>query len=61
VDEDEVDYIGEWLTGIGFFEVHFPKQTTRELTPGERAHFKGMKFGVRGAAVTITFPEVENP
>ena len=28
-------YIGSWVTGFGFFNVMFPKETTRELTDEE--------------------------
>lgn len=34
-DETKTDYIGNWVTGFGFFEVNFPKETTRELTQNE--------------------------
>lgn len=33
--EDADDYIGSWVTGFGFFNVHFPKDTTREPTDEE--------------------------
>lgn len=33
--ETEKDYIGSWVTGYGFYDVRFPKETTRELTPDE--------------------------
>ncbi len=33
--EDEKNFIGEWVTGFGFLNVKFPKETTRELTPEE--------------------------
>jgi len=33
--EDESNYIGNWVTGYGFVEVEFPKETTRELTEEE--------------------------
>lgn len=33
--ETETDYIGSWVTGFGFFDVKFPKETTRELTQEE--------------------------
>lgn len=35
-DETDDAYIGEWVTGFGFVNVHFPKATTRELTDDER-------------------------
>jgi hypothetical protein len=34
--ETDDDYVGYWLTGFGFVEVHFPKPTTRELSHIER-------------------------
>lgn len=42
---DEVGeyYIGEWVTGIGFINVRFPKATTRELTAAEKADY-GSRF-----------------
>ena len=33
--EDNDNYIGNWVTGLGFFDVKFPKDTTRPLTPEE--------------------------
>lgn len=33
--ETEVDYIGNWVTGLGFMNVRFPKVTTRPLTEEE--------------------------
>jgi hypothetical protein len=30
-----ITYIGMWVTGFGFFDVRFPKETTRELTKEE--------------------------
>ena len=33
--EDDDNYYGRWLTGFGFFNVQFPKATSRELTDEE--------------------------
>ncbi len=33
--ETDTHYIGRWVTGFGFIEVEFPKETTRELTAEE--------------------------
>jgi len=33
--EDDENYYGMWTTGMGFFDVKFPKETTRELTQEE--------------------------
>lgn len=41
--EEREDWIGEWATGIGFINVHFPKATTRELTDDEKAYY-GSRF-----------------
>jgi hypothetical protein len=36
VESEEGDnYVGAWVTGFGFFNVKFPKATTRELTKAE--------------------------
>lgn len=39
LDEDDDAYIGRWVAGFGFFNVRFPKATTRELTADERRHY----------------------
>jgi hypothetical protein len=33
--ETDQYFVGTWVTGFGFFDVLFPKETTRELTPEE--------------------------
>jgi len=33
--EDDENYYGMWTTGMGFFNVEFPKDSTRELTQEE--------------------------
>jgi hypothetical protein len=33
--EDDENYYGSWLTGLGFFNVAFPKATTRLCTEEE--------------------------
>lgn len=37
--EDEDNYYGYWIEGLGFIDVQFPKSTTRELTEEEKAKF----------------------
>jgi len=32
-------YVGSWVTGFGFFDVLFSKETTRELTAEEIAYW----------------------
>ena len=34
--ETEGDYFGNWLTGFGFINVRFPKDSTRPMTTEER-------------------------
>lgn len=34
-DETETHYIGQWVEGLGYIDVKFPKETTRELTAEE--------------------------
>lgn len=38
--ETDTDYIGEWVAGVGFINVRFPKTTTRELTGKEIAYYR---------------------
>lgn len=42
--EDETNYIGNWVTGLGFVNVKFPKKTTRNLTPKEVKHFNDFSY-----------------
>lgn len=39
--EDGEFWIGQWWTGFGFFDVKFPKATTRELTEEEVNFYEG--------------------
>ena len=42
--ERKDDYVGSWVTGFGFIEVKFPKDTTRELTPEEIKKYNSYMF-----------------
>ena len=44
--EDGDNYIGAWVTGFGFFNVKFPKDTTRDLTPEEIDHYDGRHYRI---------------
>ena len=59
--EEETDYIGEWVTGFGFMEVRFPKETTRELTEDEKEKWNGalMEIG-EGVRYAIQIPGAKN-
>ena len=45
--EDGDDYVGHWLTGFGLINVHFPKDTTTELTEEELEEYHNKEFGIR--------------
>ena len=40
--EDDENYIGNWITGLGFIGVKFPKETTRDLTQDEIKKYNSM-------------------
>ena len=40
-NEDDENFIGNWVYGLGFVDVKFPKNTTRELTDDEVKYFNG--------------------
>ena len=44
--EDETNFIGSWVTGFGFFNVKFPKETTRDLTEEEVEYFNGRSIQI---------------
>ncbi len=37
--ENNTHYIGRWVTGFGFIDVEFPKETTRKLTAEEVEYY----------------------
>lgn len=44
--EKDDHYIGNWITGYGFIEVKFPKETTRELTEEEIEYYNKKSFQI---------------
>lgn len=40
------NYIGNWVIGLGFVNVKFPKKTTRSLSMEEKAYWNGRKVGI---------------
>ena len=42
--EDADSYIGHWVTGFALLDVHFPKATTRPLTPEEKERWQGTQI-----------------
>ncbi len=46
--EQDDHFVGQWVTGLGFVNVRFPKDTTRELTEQEVEHYQGKAYSVAG-------------
>lgn len=44
--ENKESYIGSWVTGYGFIEVKFPKETTRDLTQDEIEKYNSMHIQI---------------
>jgi hypothetical protein len=44
--EDDENYYGAWITGIAYFNVRFPKATTRPLTDKEWNQIKDSRFRI---------------
>lgn len=45
-EETETEYIGNWVFGLGFFGVRFPKETTMDLTEEDKAKYNGLKLSM---------------
>jgi len=43
-DETKGWYRGNWAEGYGFYNVKFPKETTRELTDEEREYIENTRL-----------------
>lgn len=46
--EDADNYIGNWVFGLGFINVKFPKSSTRDLTPDEVTEYNGKQLVMSG-------------
>lgn len=59
--EEGDDYIGAWVAGFGFFDVAFPKATTRELTDDEIEHFdkRAVRIG-SGPSIPMRVREINS-
>jgi hypothetical protein len=55
--EDDENYIGAWATGFGFFNVKFPKATTRDLTDAEVLHFSKQRLVMSGMDMGPALPK----
>lgn len=58
--EDQDNYIGMWVFGYGFFNVKFPKSSTRELTPEEKNEWNGQLTELSGMLRPIVIEDAEN-
>lgn len=54
-NEDDDNYYGQWVEGLGFFNVKFPKKTTRPLTDEEFDKYNGKKLAINA----MEFGELE--
>ena len=45
-DQDGENYYGMWVTGFGFFDVRFPKETTRDLTNDEIKYYNSKRIQI---------------
>lgn len=50
-NEDHENYIGCWVTGFGFVEVKFPKNSTRELNDADHKKYHCMRIGIAGSYI----------
>ena len=44
--EDEENYIGSWIYGFGYFDVRFPKSTTRDLSEEDLQCYTGQRVRI---------------
>jgi len=58
--EDEENYYGMFLEGIGAFNVRFPKKYTRDLTESEAKKYSSGGFVLSGIKHTYTKDELLN-
>lgn len=58
-EDDEDNYYGEWITGFGFIDVCFPKETTRDLTEDEIRQYVGTSIAINNNPPLFTFTEEE--
>ena len=53
------DYIGEWVTGVGFVNVRFPKATTRSLNAKEIAYYRTKVIDTAGSITPIVIDDAQ--
>lgn len=52
-EENDLNYIGNWVTGFGFANVKFPKLTTRDLSPEEIESYHGIPLSINDGVLTF--------
>lgn len=52
-DEDNDCWVGEWVSGLGFINVLFPKATTHELTEEQREYYRACRVYRNGILIPI--------
>lgn len=55
--ETDNDWVGSWVTGFGFFDVYFPKATTRSLNEQELAKFKNQHIAISDMDLGTAVPQ----
>jgi hypothetical protein len=58
--EDDNNYIGNWVSGYGFIDVKFPKDTTKELTSEEIEKYHGSLYFLENSLAGIVNLTGEN-
>lgn len=54
--EDGPFLIGNWVTGLGFVNVRFPKDTTRELNQEEKDFYNKQVVNIAGHITPLRIP-----
>lgn len=48
IEEDDENFYGVWVEGFGFYDVKFPKETTKPLTEEECKEFANLHYVLAG-------------
>jgi hypothetical protein len=58
--EDKNNYYGAWKSGLGFYDVRFPKETTRDLTQEEKNDWNGELYELSGLKTALIIDGATN-
>jgi hypothetical protein len=50
-EENDENYIGNWVEGFGFINLRFPRETTRPLTSSEKEHYHNRHMYINSTPV----------